>query len=51
MRNEALQREALTRAVSGQSLANYPAIYSGFAEKGIPASEIKPNRKRSPGYR
>jgi antirestriction protein ArdC len=28
--------------VSGQSFSNSPAIYSGFAAKGIPESEIKP---------
>jgi N-terminal domain of anti-restriction factor ArdC len=36
------RQEALTRAVSGQSLSNFPAIYQGFAAKGIPESEIKP---------
>jgi N-terminal domain of anti-restriction factor ArdC len=36
------RQEALTRAVSGQSLTNFPAIYQGFAAKGIPESEIKP---------
>jgi hypothetical protein len=35
-------QEALSRAVSGQSLANFPAIFQGFAAKGIPESEIKP---------
>lgn len=35
-------KEALTRAVSGQSLSNFPAIFHGFAAKGIPESEIKP---------
>src|SRR5207253_8007027 len=34
--------EALTRAVSGQSFSNFPAIFQGFAAKGIPESEIKP---------
>jgi hypothetical protein len=34
--------EALSRAVSGQSLSNFPAIFQGFAAKGIPESEIKP---------
>lgn len=34
--------ESLKRAVSGQSLTNFPAIYAGFAAKGIPESEIKP---------
>lgn len=36
------QREALMRAVSGQTMSNYPAIYHGFIAKGIPESEIKP---------
>lgn len=34
--------EALSRAASGESWANYPAIFTGFAEKGIPADQIKP---------
>ncbi len=34
--------EALTRATTGLSVGNYPTIYSGFMEKGIPESEIKP---------
>src|SRR6516162_9769382 len=34
--------EALTRAISGQSLSNFPAIFEGFTAKGIPESEIKP---------
>jgi len=36
------RQEALSRAVSGQSLSNFPAIFQGFAAKGIPESEIKP---------
>src|SRR5579862_3036650 len=42
--SKALQsrQEALTRAVSGQSFSNFPAIFQGFAAKGIPESEIKP---------
>ena len=36
------QLESLKRAVSGQSFANFPAIFHGFAAKGIPESEIKP---------
>jgi hypothetical protein len=36
------RQEALTRALSGQSLSNFPAIFQGFAAKGIPESEIKP---------
>lgn len=35
-------QEALTRAISGHSVANYPQIYRGFMERGIPESEIKP---------
>jgi hypothetical protein len=34
--------EALDRAKSGLSPANYPKIYGGFMEKGIPESDIKP---------
>src|SRR2546422_214210 len=34
--------EALTRAVSGQTMSNYPAIFHGFTAKGIPESEIRP---------
>jgi antirestriction protein ArdC len=39
---EEARQEALTRAVSGQSFSNFPAIYQGFTAKGIPESEIKP---------
>jgi hypothetical protein len=34
--------EALSRATTGLSMSNYPTIYGGFKEKGIPESEIKP---------
>ena len=37
-----MQREALTRAASGISLGNYPAIIAGFTARGIPADEIRP---------
>ena len=37
-----MQREALTRAASGISLGNYPAIVAGFTARGIPADEIRP---------
>jgi hypothetical protein len=37
-----VRQEALARAVSGQSFTNFPAIFAGFAAKGIPESEIKP---------
>jgi hypothetical protein len=36
------QQESLARAISGQSFTNFPAIFQGFAAKGIPESEIKP---------
>jgi hypothetical protein len=39
---EEVQQEALTRAASGQSLTNWPAILAGFAAKGIPESDIRP---------
>ena len=39
---EETRREALSRAIQGQSLSNFPAIFAGFAAKGIPESEIKP---------
>ena len=39
---EQLQQEALDRAVSGQTLSNWPAIFAGFMAKGIPESESKP---------
>ena len=39
---EEARAEALARAVSGQSYSNFPAIFQGFAAKGIPESEIKP---------
>ena len=37
-----MQSEALSRAINNESLANFPAIFEGFAEKGIPESDIKP---------
>jgi N-terminal domain of anti-restriction factor ArdC len=37
-----IQQEALTRAATGQSLSNWPAIISGFAERGIPEDDIRP---------
>jgi hypothetical protein len=39
---EQIQTEALSRAVSGQTLTNWPAIFEGFLAKGIPEHEIKP---------
>jgi hypothetical protein len=34
--------EALTRATTGNSFANFPAIFEGFAARGIPTDDIKP---------
>lgn len=34
--------ESLKRAVHGQSFSNFPAIFQGFAAKGIPEAQIKP---------
>ncbi len=42
MKSNAIQQEALSHAVSGQSLANYPAIFKGFMAMGITESDIKP---------
>jgi antirestriction protein ArdC len=37
-----MQQEALSRAASGQSLSNWPAILAGFLAKGVPESDIRP---------
>ena len=39
---EQIQEEALSRACSGQSLGNWPAILAGFVAKGIPEGDIRP---------
>jgi hypothetical protein len=39
---EVIQAEALSRAVSGQSFSNFPAIIAGFVAKGISEQEIRP---------
>ena len=39
---QAIQKEALSRAVSGQSFANYKEIFEGFMRKGIAETDIKP---------
>ena len=39
---EQIQGEALSRAVGGQALTNWPAILAGFTAKGIPESDIRP---------
>jgi hypothetical protein len=41
-RKAEIQQEALNRAITGQSLSNYPAIIRGFTDKGIPEDAIKP---------
>jgi antirestriction protein ArdC len=39
---EQIQQEALTRAATGQSLSNWPAIIAGFLAKGIPETDVRP---------
>src|SRR5947209_8176957 len=39
---QAIQQEALGRAVGNQSLSNWPAIFAGFTAKGIPENDIRP---------
>ena len=36
------QAEALSRALTGQSWSNFPAIIQGFTARGIPENEILP---------
>jgi len=36
------QAESLSRAISGRSLSNYPAIITGFMDRGIPEDQIRP---------
>ena len=42
MRASEVQKEALSRATSGQATSNYSAIFSGFMARGIPETEIEP---------
>lgn len=42
MSNQSIAQEALSHALQSQSVMNYAAIFSGFAEKGISESDIKP---------
>jgi len=42
MNKEQMQQEALARAKGSMALSNYPAIYQGFIDKGIPEDEIEP---------
>jgi hypothetical protein len=39
---EQVQQEALSRAVGGQSLGNWPTIIAGLVAKGIPADDVRP---------
>jgi len=39
---EQIQQEALGRAIGGQSMTNFVAIFHGFIAKGIPEDQIKP---------
>ena len=39
---EQMQQEALSRAIQGQALTNWPAIIAGFIAKGIPEQDIRP---------
>ena len=41
-RSNERQEEALSRALSNQSLSNYPAIFRGFMSRGIPEADILP---------
>ena len=42
MTSAQIQAEALHRATTGQSWANYPAIMEGFTARGIPEDQIEP---------
>jgi antirestriction protein ArdC len=42
VKNDRIQDEALARAVSGQSMANYATIIAGFVARGIPESKVLP---------
>ena len=42
MNATAMQQEALAHATQSESMANYAAIFTGFAEKGIEAAHIQP---------
>lgn len=41
-RKDQMQQQALENAVTGQSVANFQAIFEGFEAMGIPADAIKP---------
>jgi hypothetical protein len=39
---DAIQAEALSRAIGNQSLTNWPAIFAGLSAKGISETDIRP---------
>lgn len=41
-KHEGNSAEALSKAVNGTSTMNYGTIFEGFAERGIPSSDIEP---------
>mgnify|MGYP001581743608 CR=1 FL=1 len=42
MDKQAMQEQALSNARNNESMTNYPAIFQGFAEKGIAVEDIQP---------
>ena len=42
MNKSQMQHEALARARGNESASNFPAIFAGFTDKGIPEDEIHP---------
>lgn len=42
MRKQEMEQQALTNAVSNQSMMNYAPIFAGFMAMGIPESAITP---------
>ena len=42
MKNKEKYQESLSRAVQGQTLTNYPAIFQGLMSKGIAEPDIQP---------
>lgn len=44
MRHNQQIEQAYSRAVHNDSMANYPAIYAGFAAKGIPPEQVHPRQ-------
>jgi len=42
MTKQEIEKEALANATGHESMVNYPAIFNGFAEKGIAEDDIEP---------